>query len=128
MKAVLALEIIGDNYYAARRAGEEATERESRYADMMGVDKQRPWIARLTGLDTKFGFVRQFLRGQRDYSQANSIGSRGIKEYFILDTGLYEVHERLTWRRTRRYFIRVENEQIVEIERSEVERCLKSGC
>lgn len=120
MKAVLSLEIIGDNFYASKRAGAEASEKEVRYGEMLGNDKSRPWVARLTGLDPKFGFARQFLRGQRDYSQANSIGSRGVKEYFPLDPGVYEVHERITWKRTRRYFIRVQGVQIEEVNREDV--------
>lgn len=128
---VLALEIIGDNYYAYKRdlANGKAREipRMERYAEMMGRDLTRPWVACITGLDSKYGFAREFLHGQRDYGQANSIGSRGVYEYFALDDGLYEVHERLTWRRTRRYFIRVENAEIAEISREEAERCLRNA-
>jgi hypothetical protein len=127
MKAVLALEIIADNLYAARRTSDQASAKEARYGEMLGSDKARPWVARLTGICPKYGFAREFMRGQKDYSQANSIGSRGVKEYFPLDPGVYEVHERLTWKRTRRYFIRVQDTQIVEIDRDEVERCLRSN-
>jgi hypothetical protein len=128
MLAVLALEIIGDNYFAYKRdlANGKAREnpRVERYAEMMGRDKARPWVARIVGFDKKYGFKREFQRGQRDYSKANSIGSRGVYEYFALKPGIYEVHERLTWKRTRRYFCRVQEAEIIEINREEVEECL----
>lgn len=128
MLAVLELEIIGDNYYASKRAGTEAVAKETRYAGMMGRDKTRPWVAKLTGLDPKFGFARQFVKAQqKDYSRANSVGSRGVYLYFVLEPGIYEVHERQTWKRTRRYFCQVEGEKITEIGRDEVVRCL-NGC
>ena len=128
MLAVLKLEIIGDNYFAYKRdlANGAAHEnpRVEKYGEMMGRDRIRPWVARVTGFDKKYGFKREFQRGQRDYSKANSIGSRGVYEYFALSDGIYEVHERLTWKRTRRYFVRVENAEIMEISCEEVERWL----
>lgn len=131
MIAVLPLEIIGDNYYAYKRDLANGKARENprieKYGEMMGRDKSRPWVARITGLDDKYGFKREFQRGQRDYSKANSIGSRGVYEYFALPTGIYEVHERLTWKRTRRYFIRIEQAEIMEISREEVESCLRNA-
>lgn len=129
MLAVLKLEIIGDNYFSYKRdlAKGEAREtpRMERYAEMMGRDKTQPWIARITGLDKKYGFKREFLHGQRDYSGANSIGSRGVYEYFALSDGLYEVHERATWKRTRRYFIRVQDTEITEVSREDILSIIK---
>ena len=131
MLAVLKLELIGDNFFSYRRARASGKARENprveRYGEMLGRDKSPSWVARITGLDDKYGFAREFQRGQKDYSRANSIGSRGIYEYFALPDGIYEVHERLTWRRTRRYFIRVKDTAITEISREEVEQCLKSA-
>lgn len=124
MLVVLKLEIIGDNYYAYKSARDKGEARDiprmERYADMMGRDRSRPWIARITGLDEKYGFAREFLRGQKDYSQANSTGSRGVYVYFPLKAGIYEVNERLSWKNTRRYFCRVENAEIIEITKDEV--------
>lgn len=131
MRAILKLEIIGDNYYAYKRAldsGEaQVVPQMEKYADMLGHDKKHPWVARVTGLDRKYGFKREFLRGQKDYSQANSIGSRGVYVYYPLKPGIYEVHERVTWRRTRRYFVRVKDAEITEISREEVMEWLASG-
>jgi len=132
MRAVLKLEIIGDNYYAylaAKKRGEAKTSRSAeRYGELLGRDKSRPWVARITGRDPKYGLAREFVKGQKDYSQANSVGSRGVYEYFALKDGsIYEVNARETWKRTRRYFIRVENTEITEISKEEVGRWLENA-
>jgi len=119
--AVLKLEFIGENRDAKCRLMDAQLK-------ALGVDlgytSDKPWVARITGLDAKYGLARQFLRGQKDYSQANSVGSRGVYLYFALKDGFYEVYEHLTWKRARRYFIRVENMEITEITREEVEQWL----
>lgn len=124
MRAVLKLEIIGDNYYAARHKVPDKKRYQHKYERILGADKTRPWVAAITGLDERYGFRREFIRGQKDYSLANSVGSRGVYVYYPLKPGIYEVHERLTWKKTRRYFIRVEGEEMQEIDRKEVEAWL----
>lgn len=133
MKAVLSLEIIADNYFAlqsAKAKGEVdpslAARQLARYERLLGRDPIRPWVAALDGLDPKYGFQRRFMKGQRDYAGANGVGSRGVYEYYPLDDGIYEVHARVTWKKTRRYFVRVASGQIEEISRSEVIACLES--
>lgn len=123
------LELIGDNYRWHLREIDTKKARCPHLREYIQVLRYgrcelRPWIARLTSPDPKFGFVRQFLRGQKDYSQANSIGSRGIFEYFALFDGVYEVNECIKLGKTRRYFIRVQDAQIAEIGREEVLQCL----
>lgn len=124
MLAVLKLEYIAENYHAGKR---EATKHQvdvprsvERYSGMLGRDKSRPWVARLIGLDVQHGFAREFLRGQIDYSQSNSVGSRGIYLYFALKDGVYEVNERTSWTKVRRYFILVDGAEYVEVAKEEV--------
>jgi len=96
------------------------------YARFMGRNKSNPWVARLRGLDEKWGFARKFMHGQTDYSQAKMTGSRGIFIYYALPDGIYEVNERVSWKHVKRYFIRVEGIEIVKISREEVLKCLES--
>lgn len=127
MRAVIKLEWIGDHYFAYAKYGERIDpimEREV-YVKGMARPTLRPWVARLTGLDNRYGFVREFVRGVKDYEQATGMGARGIYEYIVLSPGLYEVNERVSWQRARRYFIRVTDDaEIVEIAREEVVGCL----
>lgn len=124
MRAVLKLECIGDNSAALcrlaqgilRTAGMEENAR--LFAPVPG-----PWVARITGPDPRFGFAREFLRGQKDYSEANSVGSRGVYLYFALPPGIYEVNDLVSWKRTDRYFCRVEGEKIYRISKEEVKAC-----
>src|SRR5690606_23131495 len=98
-----------------------------RYEAIMGGDVTKPWVARLDGLDHKYGFRRTFLEGQKDYRDANSGGSRGVYVYYALRPGIYEVNERVTWKRVRRYFIRVVGSEIHEISKDEATRWVIRG-
>lgn len=87
-----------------------------------------PWVAQITGTDSRYGLARRFLRGQVDYSGSNSVGSRGIVEVFALRPGIYEVNERLSWKRLRRYFLQVtEDGGKAEIGKDEVLACLRNA-
>ncbi len=121
MLAVLELEWIGENIDAHCRLYDKQLKL---VGAELGFKSNRPWVARITGPDTRYGLAREFLRGQIDYSRANSVGSRGVYLYFPLKDGIYEVYRHETWERSRRYFIRVEGMQITEITREEVEQCL----
>lgn len=127
MRAVLKLEIIGDNYYAAQKEAPDKARYQGKYERMLSPDKIRPWVARIAGFDHTYRFKREFQRGQKDYSLANSVGSRGVFIYYALKPGVYEIHERLTWKKTRRYFIHVEGDSITEIDEVEVVEWLTSA-
>lgn len=80
----------------------------------------RPWVARITGVRSDGGLCREFIDGQKDFSEANGIGSRGVYYYYHLHPGaVYEVRELINWTRDRRYFCRVDGGRIVEISRTE---------
>jgi hypothetical protein len=122
--AVLELEFIGENADAYRRL----VDQQAKAAGVdLGTKSSCPWVARITGFDATYGLAREFVRGQIDYSRANSKGSRGVYLYFPLKEGVYEVKQHLTWAKNRRYFCRVEGMQITEITRDEVEQWLKKG-
>lgn len=81
---------------------------------------RRPWVARITGVGPDGRLEREFLDGQKDFSEANGIGSRGVYYYYHLHPGsVYEVQEILSWTKERRYFCRVDGGKVVEISRTE---------
>lgn len=49
------------------------------------------WVARVTGLDPKYGLAREFVRAVSRH--ASRSGATGTAEYMLAD-GLYEVNER----------------------------------
>lgn len=114
MKAVLRLECIGDNYIQRTRLIEQGRAQMPHHTRQFipiiryGQKRFRVWVARV--VDGK----REFITGMRDYSLANSIGSRGIFEYFALDDGIYEVNECVELGKSRRYFVRVQDTKIEE--------------
>lgn len=81
-----------------------------------------PWVAEITGLNRDGYFMRNFIKGDVDYSRANSVGSRGVHRYYHLRSGrVYEVAARPSWKRTVQYFCRVtETGEIVEVTRQQV--------
>jgi hypothetical protein len=126
--AVLKLEFIGENYHAYKKHAPSQVERLEKYGECLGRNKSRPWVALLTGFDSdRVQFVREFMRGQIDYSGANTTCSRGVYLYYPLKPGLYEVNKRETWTRVERIFIRVEGMDITEIAREEALRCLANN-
>ena len=81
----------------------------------------RAWVAEITGRDPKYGLARSFVHGKKDYSQSNSVGSRGVKLWYELWPGrVYDVSHPVCWKRTRRYFCRVEGNGLCEMTKEEV--------
>lgn len=71
----------------------------------------RYWVAEILGLDPVYQYQRKFLRGKKDYKFANSVGSRGVYAYYLLESGkLYEVKAPVSWKRSERYFCVVNND------------------
>lgn len=127
------LEIIGEEYHWLRKNRRRATVQRRlplrKEIDIIryGRKSLRPWVARLTGLDDRYGFKREFLTGMRDWSLANSTGSRGVYEYFALTPGIYEINECIKLGVSRRYFVRADETIYHEISRYEVCQCLTNA-
>lgn len=126
MRAVLKIELIGDDFFYYRRTKTKSPEQLWQMSRRLGYNEQKSWVARITGLDSKFGLTRDFSQGVKDYSQANSTGSRGIFCYYPLKPGIYEIQERVSWKRVKRWFAKVDGTEITEITRNEVMEWLKN--
>ena len=80
------------------------------------------WVAEITGLDPKYKFKRQFLSYKKDYSRANSVGSRGVYAIYILESGkMYDIKDHKD-----RYYCRVDDDgNLIKLTESEVKKWLK---
>ena len=80
------------------------------------------WVAEITGPDPRYRWARKFVKGKKDYAKANSKGSRGVFVWYTLQSGrVYDVQARVTWRRTERYFCRVDDAgEVVRMTEEEV--------
>lgn len=109
MRAVIGLEWMAEDMDAASRrvrATYRAAYVPDAVTDLLRAPSRRPWVARITGRDPRYGYARAFVRGQVDYSQANSVGSRGVMLYFALESdAYYQVHANVSWSRMERYCI-----------------------
>lgn len=125
----LRLELIGDCYLAYAKAVQDGRIQYPKWRDELnairyGRKELRPWVARITGLDSKYGFRREFMSGPRDYTHADNLGKYGIYEYYYLEDGLYEINEAVALGKARRYFVQIIEEWLNPITREEVIACL----
>lgn len=110
MKAVLRLEYIGAATWDRLRQFE-------RFERLVFGGKEAPWDGdymaqpgprvleyRLDG----GAWIVSRIYGQRDYSKANSRGTRGVMVNYIIESGaLYRVKEPVSWRSVAHYFVTV---------------------
>lgn len=85
-----------------------------------------PWVAKITDRDQRYGLAREFTDYRKDYAEASRRGDF-VKRWYVLPPGIYEVHEVLSVRRHRRYFVRSAEGTITEISREEVETWLDAN-
>lgn len=85
----------------------------------------RHWVGQIMGRDGRGRWVRAYLAGSKDYSRANSRGSRGVMVTYLLEEGpVYEISSPTSWRATDRYFARVVDGKLVRMTAAEVTECL----
>lgn len=113
---MLKLEAIGANENAELRSLERSVATLSPgAASALGGLVNEPWVARILGPDPKYKLRREFVRARKDYDESNSVGSRGVHLVFLLSDGVFEVYERTSWKRSRRYFVTVRDGAMTEI-------------
>jgi hypothetical protein len=120
MKAQLKIEAIGDNINQISAFFTRMTD------DMVpglgtmtfGGKPFRYWCARIVGFDPVYKYCREFIRPKKDYSQANSKGSRGVWLYFLLESGfVYEAKSS-----KRRFFCEVNTDgNVVDVSKEYVD-------
>lgn len=85
---------------------------------------QPAWVKLVKGLIPR-GLIEEFIQGNADYSNANSVGSRGIFEFYLLQEGeIYHVSSPRNFKQRDTYFCRVENGEIIRMEFDEVIKAL----
>lgn len=130
MKATLEIEFIGADCYSYLNALCNSFDQvEPGFGDkFIGRPKNKPWVAAVGGYDPQFKHKREFIKPNWDYSRVNSKGSRGVYLWFILESArLYEVFQKTSWKRSRRYFCSVtENGDIYELNDDEAKEWLNA--
>lgn len=125
MKAVLQLELFGDNASSSIRAMESIYRSMPGGKELWGPSERfpRPWVAQITGKDLKYKLKRNFLNPKKDYTHSNSKGSRGIFLVYILESGcIYEVNSQISWKNWERYFCTVDEQgDIIRLEESDLD-------
>ncbi|WP_149563166.1 hypothetical protein [Streptomyces cacaoi] len=90
------------------------------------IGHQNPWLAEITGRHPDYEYRREFLLSKRDYTNANSRGTRGVQFHWdLLPNRVYEAAWSVSHRETRREFLKTTPDGDVEtISREEVEAWL----
>lgn len=87
---------------------------------------QPAWVKEVKGV-SRHGIREVDVFGQTDYSQANSVGSRGVrKHYFLADGYLYHVSSPQSFKRSDQYFCIVERGKLIRMDLLEAFEWLKS--
>jgi hypothetical protein len=123
MKHLIKIEAIGDDSFQTLSGMSKFM---SQFIDRK-PEKISPyyWLAELTGLSDTYKFERIFLKGNKDYSLANSKGSRGVFIYYTIEEEkFYEIKKPVTWRRTDRYFFTWYNNREYRLTEQQVIECL----
>lgn len=123
MKAILALELRGDNTRQLWKLGRWQCDQVAPGlgAAVIGFMPSSAWCAEIVGRDPKYKYARRFLPFKKNYSQSNSVGSRGVRAIYMLEENkIYEVKE---WKE--RYFCTIRDWAICRISEYEVNEWLK---
>lgn len=127
MIAIIGLESIGDDYrhrvttgcWTDGKIGRSATAAIKERIRYEG--RPKAWVARILGTDQRYAFQREFLRGKKDYAEANSTGSRGVYRWYELEEGdIYEINAPQSWTKADRYFALSTKGQLLRMELDDV--------
>lgn len=92
-----------------------------RWSAVTGGPRTTTWVATIVDKSPRFGFEREFLAASYDWSGSSSNGNRGIKALYLLDDDIiYEVHNRVSWSRSDRYFCRYQDGELRRLAKAEV--------
>ena len=90
---------------------------------------RRPYCKQVITIGKNGFLVTRPMQYNRDYAEANSVGSRGIFDYYVLHhNALYEINEPVTWKRCDHYYLYIDpNGDEYKMTREEVMICLSNG-
>lgn len=72
------------------------------------------------------GLEEVSLKGQVDYSQANSVGSRGVYVFYFLKEGrIYHISSPKSWKKIDEYYCFVKKGKIIRLSFEQVLRCFE---
>jgi hypothetical protein len=126
MKGTIRLELIGANTYDSIRSFERMLAMIGARTSPEDRISSRAWVAELYR-DIHGGLRYSFLTGKRDYSQANSKGSRGVMVWYVLEEDkLYLVSAPQSWKCNEVYYAAVTPRgDIARLSKEDAEQWLK---
>lgn len=93
------------------------------------LPNERPWLAEITGRDSRFGYTRAFRKAKVDYREASKDDARGVWFWWTLESGcIYETRHRTRDGASVHRFLRVTDDgDVADMTAGEVEQWLNTA-
>jgi len=86
-----------------------------------------PQVEKILGVGNDGNFNLQTVQGFRDYSRSNGVGTRGIRQIYILQAGpIYSISAPISWKKLDQYYCRIQCSQIIRMNIYQVIAWLKN--
>jgi hypothetical protein len=88
-----------------------------------------PYCRQVIGI-AKNGFpMTKNMEFKRDYNESNSVGTRGVFDWYILrEGGIYEIYSPQNFKKARHYYLFISHDgKEKEMDLEEVYKCLSTG-
>lgn len=132
------LECIGDDIAQAMRGFEKKAdalapaERGHQWQRLFKAARTSSWpepfVWRIVGVNERGHFTKERVRGRKDYTHANSVGSRGVYLWYTLVRGeFYRIQSIPSWKRARVFYAVATADGYGEMTEQEVYACLSDG-
>lgn len=132
------LECIGDDIAQAIRAFDSkvstltAFERghqwQRRFRSARTASWPEPFVWQVVGISERGSLMEERLRGRKDYTHANSVGSRGVYLWYSLVRGeFYRIQSIPSWKRSHVFYAVATADGYAEMSEQEVRACLSGG-
>jgi len=123
LRVVLKLECLSDRHWRNRRLAKLIYSNSGvpSRATKKGSDiYYHPWVANVEISESGLITSRNFIKGTKDYSDANSSGIKGVYMYFFLENNkLYQVCEHISFIEKEKYLIKIESGEFERIDHME---------
>lgn len=84
------------------------------------IGEHPPEVHQVLRVDKWGRMILESIKSKRDFSESNSIGSRGVAYHYLLPQGIFRCFEMQSWKSYRVFFVSSAYGEIHEISREEV--------
>jgi hypothetical protein len=95
--------------------------------ELLRRDGLKAMVKEVTGFNGS-QVMGQLVAFGRDHTEANSVGSRGIKQVYLLENrSIYWIRQPISWSKSREFYAIVEDGDLIEISETEARSWLSKN-